>query len=58
MNNLISMGIWIWVSHRSIGCKAAVSAFSFAECPRGNALLLAKGHTELFLAKGHTELFG
>lgn len=22
--NLISLGIWVWVSHRSIGCKAAV----------------------------------
>lgn len=37
MNNLISLGIWMWISHKSIGCKAAVSAFRLAECPRGNA---------------------
>lgn len=42
MNNLISLGIWMWVSHRSIGCKAVVSAYSLTQYPTGNALILAE----------------
>lgn len=37
MHNLISPGIRMWVSHRSIGCEAAVSAISPPEQPRGKA---------------------
>lgn len=47
MNSLISLGIWMWVSHRSIGCKAAVSPFSPADCPRENAPTSGWIHKEL-----------